>query len=73
MSYRIVRKKIEGDIMYAIIDSDGEQISEWDDMDDARQELFDLNENVDVVDFFAASTPGLADERTNDEVLDETT
>ena len=72
MSYRIVRMKVLGEIMYVITDADGDRISEWEDLDEARAELHDLNDYAeDVVDFMFRSTPGHSDERTNDEVLDE--
>jgi hypothetical protein len=58
MSYRIVKKKIDGTPMYVIIDDSGEQISEWEDLQEARSELHDLNAYAeDCVDFMARSTP----------------
>ncbi len=56
MGYRIVRKKIEGETMYVIMDEDGEAISEWDDLQEARSELHDLNAYPDVVDFMNTRT-----------------
>lgn len=59
MSYRISKKKLDGVWVYVISDSDGEEISEWEDLEEARAELHDLNDYAeDVVDFMARSTPG---------------
>ncbi len=71
MNYRIVKRRLQGEIMYVIVDDNGDEISEWEDKDDARQELFDLNEAVDVVDYMAGANFGDLSESGNDETVTE--
>lgn len=72
MGYRIVKRKIEREIMYVITDSDGEEISEWEDLEEARAELHDLNDGPqDVVDFMNTCTPGLGTKDGDDEDLED--
>lgn len=54
MSYRIQKIRNDGEIVYQIVDSDGIEVSSWEDLEEARSELHDLNSYAeDVVDFFA--------------------
>lgn len=72
MGYRMIKRKDHGETMYEIVDSDGVTVSEWDDVEEARAELHDLNDYAqDVVDFMQTSTPGLGSEAGDDEDTDD--
>ncbi len=72
MGYRMIKRKSEGETMYEIVDADGVSVSEWEDLEEARAELHDLNDYAqDVVDFMASSTPGQGRDSGDDEAEDD--